>query len=37
MKTERLSPITNEHDFTYASDVLENNSCDPGHIVELLY
>jgi hypothetical protein len=37
MKTEPLSPITNEHDFAYASDVVENNSREPGHIVELSY
>jgi hypothetical protein len=37
MKPETLSPITNEHDFAYASDVVENCSRDPGHIVELLY
>jgi hypothetical protein len=37
MKTEPLSPITDEHDFAYASDVVENNSCEPGHIVELSY
>jgi hypothetical protein len=37
MKTELVSPITDEHNFTYASDVVENNSCEPGHIVELLY
>jgi hypothetical protein len=35
MKTEPLSPITDGHDFAYASDVAENNSRDPGHIVEL--
>jgi hypothetical protein len=37
MKTESLSPITDEHDFAYASDVVENNSRGPGHIVELSY
>jgi hypothetical protein len=37
MKTEPLSPIADEHDFTYASDVVENNSHEPGHIVELSY
>jgi hypothetical protein len=37
MKTEPLSPITDEHDFAYASDILENHSRDPGHIVELSY
>jgi hypothetical protein len=37
MKTERLSPIIVEHDFAYASDVVENNSREPGDIVELSY
>jgi hypothetical protein len=37
MKTEPLFPITNGHDFAYASDVAENNSRDLGHIVELSY
>jgi hypothetical protein len=37
MKTESLSAIIDEHDFAYASDVVENNSRDPGHIVELSY
>jgi hypothetical protein len=37
VKTEPLSPSTDGHDFAYASDVVENNSRDPGHIVELSY
>jgi hypothetical protein len=37
LKTEPLSPITTGLDFAYASDVVENNSRDPGHIVELSY
>jgi hypothetical protein len=37
LKTEPLSPITTELDFAYASDVIENNSRDPGHIIELSY
>jgi hypothetical protein len=37
MKTEPLSPITDGHDFAYASDVAENNSHDPEHIDELAY
>jgi hypothetical protein len=36
LKTKPLSPITTGLDFAYASDV-ENNICDPGHIVELSY
>jgi hypothetical protein len=35
MKTEPLSPKTDEYDFAYASDVIENNGRDPRHIVEL--
>jgi hypothetical protein len=37
LKTEPLSPITIGLDFAYASDVVENNGRDPGHIVELSY
>jgi hypothetical protein len=37
VKTEPLSPRTDVHDFSYASDVVENNSRDPGHIVELSF
>jgi hypothetical protein len=37
VKTEPLSPITNGLDFAYASDVVENNSCEPGHVVELSF
>jgi hypothetical protein len=37
LKTEPLSPITIELDFTYASDIVGNNSCDPGHVVELSF
>jgi hypothetical protein len=37
MKTEPLIPITDGYDFAYAGDVAENNSHDPGHIVELSY
>jgi hypothetical protein len=37
LKTEPLSPTTTGLDFAYASDVAENNSRDPGHIVELSY
>jgi hypothetical protein len=36
-KTEPLSPIATGIDFAYASDVAENNGCDPGHIVELSF
>jgi hypothetical protein len=37
LKMEPLSPITTGLDFAYAGDVVENNSRDPGHIVELSY
>jgi hypothetical protein len=37
LKTEPLSPITFRLDFAYASDVAENNSRDPGHVVELSF
>jgi hypothetical protein len=32
MKTEPLSPITDELDFAYASDDVENNSREPGQL-----
>jgi hypothetical protein len=37
VKTEPFSTKTGEYDFTYASDIVENNGRDPGHIVELSY
>jgi hypothetical protein len=36
-KTEPLSPIADALDFAYASDVVEDNSCEPGHVVELSF
>jgi hypothetical protein len=36
-KTEPLSPIAGELDFTYASDIAEDNSCEPRHVVELSF
>jgi hypothetical protein len=36
-KTDPLSPITTELDFAYASDIVENNSRDLGHVVELSF
>jgi hypothetical protein len=36
-KAEPLSPITNGLDFAYASDIVEDNSREPGHIVELSF
>jgi hypothetical protein len=37
LKTEPLSPITTGLDFAYGSDVAENNSRDPGRVVELSF
>jgi hypothetical protein len=37
MQKEPLSPKTDEYDFAFASDVVENNGRDPGHIVELSF
>jgi hypothetical protein len=37
VKTEPLSPTIGEHEFAYASDIVESGSRDPGHIVELSY
>jgi hypothetical protein len=36
-KMEPLSPITSGLDFAYASDIVEDNNREPGHIVELLF
>jgi hypothetical protein len=36
-KTKLLSPIADELDFAYASDIAEDNSCEPGHVVELSF
>jgi hypothetical protein len=36
-KTEPLSPIADELDFAYASDIANDNSCKPGHIVKLSF
>jgi hypothetical protein len=37
LKTDPFSPITTGLDFAYASDVVENNSHDPRHVVELSF
>jgi hypothetical protein len=37
LKTESLSPIAGELDFAYASNIAEDNSCEPGHVVELSF
>jgi hypothetical protein len=36
-KMEPLSPIADALDFAYASDVAEDDSCEPGHVVELSF
>jgi hypothetical protein len=36
-KMEPLSPITDELDFAYASDIAKDNSREPGHVVELSF
>jgi hypothetical protein len=37
VKTEPLSPKTGDCEFAYASDIIENDGRDPGHIVKLSY
>jgi hypothetical protein len=37
VKMEPLSSITIGLDFAYASDIIENNSREPGHVVELTF
>jgi hypothetical protein len=36
-KMEPLSPITDELDFAYASDIAEDNSSELGHVIELSF
>jgi hypothetical protein len=36
-KTEPLRPIAGELDFAYASDIAEDDNCEPGHVVELSF
>jgi hypothetical protein len=36
-KMEPLSPIAGELNFAYASNIAEDDSCEPGHVVELLF
>jgi hypothetical protein len=36
-KMEPLSTITDELDFAYPSDIAEDNSREPGHVVELSF
>jgi hypothetical protein len=37
LKMEPLIPISTGLNFAYGSDVAKNNSCDPGHVVELSF
>jgi hypothetical protein len=37
LKTEPLSPIADKLDFAYTSDIAEDNSREPGHVVELSF
>jgi hypothetical protein len=37
VKMEPLSPITTGLEFAYASDILENNSRESGHVVEISF
>jgi hypothetical protein len=36
-KMEPLSPIADSLDFAYASDIAEDNICEPGHVIELSF
>jgi hypothetical protein len=36
-KIEPLSPLADASGFAYARDVAEDNSCKPGHVVELSF
>jgi hypothetical protein len=36
-KTEPLSPNVDALDFAYASDIAEDDSCKPGHVVEFSF
>jgi hypothetical protein len=36
-KMKPLRPITTGLDFAYASDIVEDNSRDPGHVVEVSF
>jgi hypothetical protein len=36
-KTKPISPIADKLDFAYASDIAEDNSREPGHVVELSF
>jgi hypothetical protein len=37
VKMAPLSPKTGDYDIAYASDIVENNGREPGHIVEFSY
>jgi hypothetical protein len=36
-KTEPLSPTAGEFNFAYASDIAEDDSCEPVYVVELAF
>jgi hypothetical protein len=36
-KTEPLSPTVGKFNFAYASDITEDDSCEPGYVVEILF
>jgi hypothetical protein len=36
-KMEPLSPTAGELNFAYTSDIAEDDSCEPGHVVELSF
>jgi hypothetical protein len=36
-KMEPLSPTAGEFNFAYASDIAEDDSCEPGYVVELSF
>jgi hypothetical protein len=36
-KTEPPSPTAGELNFAYASDIVEDDSCEPGHVVEISF
>jgi hypothetical protein len=36
-KTEPLSPTAGELNFAYASDIAEDDSCEPRYVVELSF
>jgi hypothetical protein len=37
LKMEPLSPTAGEFNFAYASDIAEDDSCEPGYVVKLSF